>query len=637
MKTFGRHFLLIVILTSGSFRVFSQMPYGLSDRRLAQSGKDCLALLHHMPPEVQFGIHIAENGDIFFVMNDKHWLTQIFSDDACAVSADIVSKDVYACAKPEPDSGRLIRGQLLKPVYRDELMLAMKEVSAGIFVAKIGHVVPSYVDHELEGNLVLVKNTGIVFYMNFLNIDRSAYHLLPMGLYTDTLLKSTASWSEPESRLVTYSKKLSLLIPFERGKSNYSLADEKTLARSLLLGNHSIRKIEIRAYSSVEGPEALNDTLMTRRARAIVTAIRKAQPTLAGDQIKIMAAENWLDFYESAEGTELQSLGENSKLAVKAFLSDKHNAAKYEALLASERKALVTVYLQEKTIVSSLQPKDILGAFNQAVSIQNLSLARSIVKEMASRISDNRLPADYIGKLKIPMEKNYLPLLSDQIIYQMIFKSTTEYEALTQCLKIQKLDPSYEKLAYNIAALRLTIWEQGMAPASDKELLGGIEQLRKMGADRSLVQRMELNYHILNASSAMAKGKYAEKDASLAWVAESYLKSSLSDQEIYSLAKFFSYYARFDLASAIVSPRIDKIDTDENLIFYYLNLAFANSQNFGTQKFKKAVVNAINLNRPRFCQFFTSPDRGGASFQLLEKKEFKAAYCASCQTMSRNP
>ena len=49
----------------------------------------------------------------------------------------------------------------------------------------------------------------------------------------------------------------------------------QSLSDSLQLLNYKIRKIEVRAYSSIEGPEKNNIDLMTRRADAMVKALEK--------------------------------------------------------------------------------------------------------------------------------------------------------------------------------------------------------------------------------------------------------------------------------------------------------------------------------------------------------------------------
>ena len=58
---------------------------------------------------------------------------------------------------------------------------------------------------------------------------------------------------------------------------------------------------------------------------------------------------------------------------------------------------------------------------------------------------------------------------------------------------------------------------------------------------------------------------------------------------------------------------------------------FFNPGTYNNENFNKAMLNAINLNNKRFCNFFLPNDMGGASMQLLEYDEIKKMYCNDCK------
>ncbi|HEY1202571.1 MAG TPA: hypothetical protein VGE79_16395, partial [Niastella sp.] len=66
-------------------------------------------------------------------------------------------------------------------------------------------------------------------------------------------------------------------------------------------------------------------------------------------------------------------------------------------------------------------------------------------------------------------------------------------------------------------------------------------------------------------------------------------------------------------------------------LFYYLNLKLFDAEPLASAAVKKAALNAIVINGPRFCRFFNSIKKGGASFQLLGDNELRALYCESCR------
>lgn len=78
--------LVIFLFTSGY--AFTQLPYGLLDGR----GHDlrcesCEKLIDEKPVEALFGIHIHENGDVYFSMSDKQWFEKIFSSPTAGITA----------------------------------------------------------------------------------------------------------------------------------------------------------------------------------------------------------------------------------------------------------------------------------------------------------------------------------------------------------------------------------------------------------------------------------------------------------------------------------------------------------------------------------------------------------------------
>ncbi|MBP1650336.1 MAG: hypothetical protein H6Q26_493 [Bacteroidetes bacterium] len=81
---------------------------------------------------------------------------------------------------------------------------------------------------------------------------------------------------------------------------------------------------------------------------------------------------------------------------------------------------------------------------------------------------------------------------------------------------------------------------------------------------------------------------------------------------------------------ATVMPRVNQLDASENIVFYFINLGFFNPTFYTNKFFADAILNAVNLNRARFCQFFQPSDKGGASIQLLESDILRKYKCENC-------
>jgi hypothetical protein len=623
-------FLVFVLLFLNN-HLFSQLPHNLIDGRTNTLCQYCQQQINNKPVEVLFGIQINTNGDIFLSMDSKIWFNKIFKNNSYGVTIDLVSKDRYACNISVEDENSLPKGTMTVPIYKDEMVNASLELADNLIYTKVGKVPTKLKGKVLEGNLVILNGPYICYYTNFVNIDRNVWQLLPMGLFTDSLINNSLADDNEKSTkyFFTYSKKVELSIPFDKSSSNFNSADLSKTYDSLSLSKFSLKKVDIRAYSSIEGSEKTNKILMQKRADTIIKALKKYDPSLK--RINVITAENWLDFYTDIDTTKHSDLNSFSKIKIKQKLIDKTMLAEIEPLLARERKAIVTLYLEEKSAEVEIQNDSIIAQFNDAINKKYIDKARNIQKEVVGRIFDNKLPLDYLGKLEVPKSKGFISLQNDKEVYKYLLRATSEYEALDNFIALKKIDSTNGRINYNICALKFFMWKYGNDSTIKKHLLKEINQLTKQGINKSLVTRMLINYQIMKSEDDMIKANYKGKDSALTIIRTIYNEIKLNDEDVYAIAKYFSYYAKQEWAMEIVAPRIGKLNVSEDLVFYYLNLLFYKPNEYGTPEFNKATINAINLNKKRYCNFFLPNDKGGASMQLLDHEEIKNTYCAECK------
>jgi len=205
---------------------------------------------------------------------------------------------------------------------------------------------------------------------------------------------------------------------------------------------------------------------------------------------------------------------------------------------------------------------------------------------------------------------------------------------LENFMELKKIDPANGHINYNICTLKFFLWQYGDS-IDTKTLLQDINGLEKQGIDNSLVKRMLINYHILMCNEYMTHFNYGAKDQSLEYIRNTYPALKLTDEELFSLAKYFSFYTHQEWAEELVKPRMDKVDVSEDLVFYYVNLGFYHPMEYDEDYFRNAMLNAINLNPQRFCKFFMPIDKGGASMQLAEYEDLKKIFCENCSVNSK--
>jgi hypothetical protein len=619
----------LLLLLSFS-KVAAQFPYGIVDQRQHAYCKSCQDWIYAKPKEVLFGIAINPGGDIYFSMSNMQWFNNIFKTDSYGLSIDIVSKKRYQCgAKADgKENFTLPLGTVLPPVYKKQLINGNEFTDGNIWV-KVGKIPTTLSGQELEGNLIILNGNFVCYYSNFINIERSGWQLLPMGLFTDSLIRDSKMYGTDENDFFTYTKKEQLVIPFEKGSASFNTKYLRRFFDSLNLGNYKIRKPEIRAYSSVEGQETVNKALMKRRADTIVSALKQYHPGLK--RINIITAENWLEFFQDIAAGDVETLKGINKNDVRKKLTDKALTNRIEPMLSKHRKAVIVIYLEGKSKIEFTGNDQIVNRFNKAIVDKDITNARQIQKEIADQVADNNLPATYMDKLEIPGTRLYSPLLNDREVYKYLLKTTSEYEAYENFLGLQKIDPDNGHIQYNICALSFFMWQFGGDTSIQKILLDKINRLPAYDINNVLVKRMQINYHILKCEEDMQRFLYDAKDSSVEFIYNTYKEVQLDDDDIYSLAKYFANYAKIDYAEEIVTPRIDKIDVNEDLLFFYINTQFYYPDTYETDVFNKAVLNAVALNPKRYCNFFLPNDKGGASMQLLEYDELKRIYCESCR------
>ena len=622
--------IIFVFFILFSLNASAQLPFNLIDAREDEGAETFINALNDKPVEVLYGTQIMGNGDIYFSTNNIEWFNKFFKNNNFGISVDIVSKDRFGCNNKN-NSINLPYGKVIKPVYRDEILRKNNEGKKGTLFVKIGTLPTELKGKEIEDNIIFVYEKKIFFYTYLLDIERTDFELLPMGLFTDTLLKNNNSNSKKniEESFFTFTKRQQIEIKFPKGSTSVNPAFMKHFFDSLGMNKYNIRKVEIRAYSSIEGSEAANKVIMSQRANAMLEELKKYEPNLT--RIKVITAENWLEFFDDIKNSKFEYLKELSKKAIKEKLKDKVTIEELEEHLSKERKAVFTFFLEEKSKESSVTNEAIVDNFNAAVKQNNIQKAKELQKELAERIIDNKLPLSYIYKLEVPKTKGFELLENDNIVYKYLLRATSEYEALTNYLILQKADPTNGKINYNICALKIFLWKNGDEKMDTKLLLNEINNLERQKINKTLVDRILMNFYILKAANDMANFKYTDKEVSVNVINSLYKKNVLTDDEAFALAKYYVYYTHRDWAEEIIALRIGKINASEDLIFYYINLNFFDPNSYETEDFNKAVLNAINLNKDRYCKFFNSISNGGASFQLLGYESIKKPYCEACK------
>lgn len=621
--------LLITILLLSFTCINAQNTYDIlfpgNDRDV--KCKECLQIFSQAPKEVQFSIK-RERDNLYFEINDKKWFNILFGNSGDGLAIDIVLKDRYAC-KVENVEKTQIRGYLLKPVYSQKLRSGLKVHGDNSFRVHVGRVPEGFLNDEMEFNILFLSNKNLCQYYTIYDLESYPWELLDMGMYLDSLTYNPKQiQSSVKEGFIVNNKTLKFKIPFKKNKSNYSQSDIKPIYDSLRLTDFNIKAINIKAYSSIEGREDRNIELQELRANSIVAALQTFQkPTI---KTEVSSSENWVEFFNDIKGTKYAELSSVSKSQVKARIAGALSR-ELEPILKNHRKAVLELELQRKDKYKEDSADILLDKFNEAIATSKLDEAREVQNSIFEKLKDKETSPSILRKMNIPKQAKFAKIFNKNSAYRYMLNVRQAMIVYNELLELEKLVPKDGEVKYNIAAVKLKLWRFNALKVNEITLKNQISVLRNYGIDASLTARMMVNFHIIKAENLMRARDYKNKDKSVTYINSNYKKFTLSNYDYLSLAQFFSYYADSDLSVKLLENKARSIDIDEDLLFYYLNLTMIDINLTNDLDYRSIMLNAINMNKERFCKLFNSIEKGGVTFQLLEDDFLRDAYCENCE------
>ncbi|HMR15372.1 MAG TPA: hypothetical protein PKD13_02720 [Mariniflexile sp.] len=589
--------------------------------------QQCTQTFAQKPKEVQFSV-VRENDNLYFQVNDKAWFNQLFKNPTDGIAVDVVSKERYGCLEIRLGNPQ-IKGELLKPIYTTNLKSGLKPYANQLFRVFVGKIPNTLINKELESNILFLTNNNLCRYNTIYHLESYPWDLLDMGMYLDSLTYNPKKVKPimDEGFVMKY-KTLKFKIPFKKNKSEYSQQDIKPIYDSLRLTDYNIKTIKIKAYSSVEGSVERNLELQQQRANSIVAALQSFQkPTIKTD---VSSSENWVEFLNDIKGTPHDNLKNLTKKEIKVKL-DANLSTALEPILKHHRKALLELELEKKDTYKNMAPDVLLAQFHTAITSQELEKAMEIQNSIFEKIKEKEITPDFLRKMEIPKQSKFVKIFNKNAAFRSMQDVRQSLIVYNELLELEKLAPNNGEVKYNIAAIKIILWRNKAVEVEPNKLISQINALKNYKIDASLIDRMLVNIHIIKAETLMQQRDYANKDKSVAFINSTYKNFPLSDYDYLSLAQFFSYYANTDLSVKLLENKAKSIDIDEDLLFYYLNLTLIDKQLTQDENYRTIMLNAININKARFCKLFNSIDTGGVTFQLLEDDYLSDTYCENCK------
>lgn len=584
----------------------------------------CKTILQTMPQDVKFGT-FAQEGFIYFIITDPAWYDQLFSKSGDGIAIDIIDRNWYVCGKKNKlvDSWAY-HGYLLKPMYLKDMNANLFQIENGSLLVKYAPVPPGLNENDLEYNLLILKDKYLCHYSNFYDLRGEKWKLLEMGLFMDSLTETNE-----RTKTAMLSKEWRFEIPFEKNKSEYAQTDLKPIYDSLQRNDFYIKSISIKAYSSVEGPLDNNIRLQEKRAQSIVKALQSFQ--IDTIRATINASENWVEFLEDIADTKYGSLKSLSKNEIKTKLENKQLSAELEPYLRKHRKAILHISLEKQVKYLEEDTAKLHKLFDELLTKNNIKEAIKVEQVIFDKIREHKIPGNFIKDLEIPQKAEFGMLLNNKAVFHYRQADNDLTTTIALFKRLLELMPGNTRLRYNLCALQLQSWIAGDTSVNAAKIKNEILSLEKAGIPTPLIKRLMINYHIILSEYQQRERNYAEKDKTVRYIYNNYAALNLSDKDALSLSQYFVAYHKYDWAEKLLAKYAIKIDVEEDLLFYYINLTIAQPKMTAAKSYRAIMLNAINLNKERFCNIFRPFGKGGISFQLLDNEYLKKTWCENCK------
>lgn len=626
-----RHiFIFLLFLIFNTFFFVAQNTFDIvfptTENERNQKCQRCVQVFIQQPKEVGFSIQ-REGNNLFFQTNEKQWFLKLLKGSGDGLAIDVVPKDRYDCVNTSIENVQ-IRGTLLPPKYTQELKRGFRAIGEKSFRVLVGQVPRNLANKKLEYNILFLVNKTMCRYQTIYDLEGFSWDLLDMGLYLDSLTYNTKRIKPiGEEGFILRNKSLKFKIPFEKNIAEYLPKDIKPIYDSLRLTDYNIKRINIKAYSSVEGSLERNIELQKQRANSIASALQTFQkPSI---ETTISSSENWVEFLNDIEGTSYENLKNKSKAVIKSKLVGSFSK-ELEPILRNHRKAVLELELEKKDKYKNMSPDELLTKFNSVIEEEKLTEAVEIQNSIFERLKSKEISLDFLNRMQVPQQEKFAFIVNKNHAMRYMEDIRLAMIVYNDLKELEKLVPKDGEVKYNIVAIKIRLWRFNAMEIVENSLKYEINNLAKFGIDIKLIYRMMVNYHIIKAENLMRKGDYSNKDKAVNYINTTYKKFPLSDYDYLSLAQFFTYYSNIDMAVRLLEEKVKMIDVDENLLFYYLNLTIIDKELTQTSDYRTIMLNALNLNQKRFCKIFNSVGKGGVTFQLLEDDYLRNTYCESC-------
>lgn len=579
----------------------------------------------------QNGLSADSLGNIFFQTDDFKQFTRLLKEPTSALAVDILSLSQFPCAGDNiTDYSLPSRGYMLKPVPQPKILsqnLVKGKDAKNKCKIPLGKVSPGMVNYELSLIIVQEKTACASLYQSYKEAGRSQTQIkLEILADTITTFSSFTTNYQPKPDTVN----LEFKIPFKAAKSDYAPEDIKPFIDALNQPDFNVFKLEIAAYSSIDGKEAANGKLREMRSKTIYDAFKKMNPGL--DTATIYTSDSWSLFCTDVKGTEFEHISKMDKAQAVEYIKNNNLDEKLEPILSKHRFAQIKMRAIHD--INGAKERDfVIHKFHEALAKNDLPQALSIEKYIMHKVVRKKYPAATVYKMIIPKDSvTFAGMEMNRLWLEYYIENKPIDTAFSRKIKaMAALNPDNDYIKFNLAYCRV-MFDTVKSEAQIDGIQKDIDALLTSSLSKTTVSPLNLKFQLellnsMNVSfeptdEAVLTSQILDRIKAIVELDDSNWKQALS------LANLFMEMNDYPFACTILEPYIKNNSANEDILFTYLSACSNVRGKHQTEIFSKAFNLAAKWNKKRLCELINSHK---FSYIIFENPEVKGNYCTNCQ------
>jgi hypothetical protein len=597
----------------------------------------CLRKYNRIPDEVQFEVY-AHDGYFIVYCNQEQWFDEFFSGGGgfsllskeLSLGVKMVSTDYFDCDNRKSNLSESYFYQL-PPLSFSEMDKRKEYLEDGDFVINLGAVPEVFEGKDFDHGIIISKRNRKCIDHWYNKIPVHDWQLLNHALLLDTLVYYDDLRSYPQIYApITDEIKLEFEVLFPKDQVTFNRDSIRQIVSKLHIPEGFSVFVDINAYASVEGPVHRNAQLYHTRGEVISALLHPFLEEKA--QYTISVSENWDEFFRDIATTNYRSLASESPDNIRMMLNERQLSLELEPILKKHRKAIVNIRAIQTLDPLNSAPDDMIRFYHHAIEKGEVDKALLLQDAIFSKMEREKIIPGFPDVFPIPATQRMSYVYNREITHRYFFRAVDLVETYNLFQQMVEFYPEDPRLRFNLAELAFRRWFSGDTSIKNDKLLELINKLEAQGVPRLAVNRLLINYHMVNLRYGMADADQRLRNRSVRAIRNLYAETHTREAELVNLAMFFTAYRQMDFSERLLRKQAYSSSPDVDLLFFYIAITINNSKYYNMRGYKGLLLKAHASAPDKFCQLFQPVRKTDAvGISLLFRPELMEIFCSHCK------